>query len=238
MHSDLLTIDGGNTHLKLGWFQQGKLVQFKRLTSDSPLDEYLQPNQQVVLSNVGDPSLTERITSFGAQVFILNNSIRLPFKNMYKTPETLGIDRICNIAAVHDMYPQHHVLVLDLGTCIKMDFIHAEGIYEGGTISPGLALRYKSLHDYTATLPILSTTGNWGTIGTSTSESIQFGVMNSVRAELEFYISEFRFRFPNVKVVFTGGDAHYFDMGQKNSIFVDENLTLKGIYALYLSQFP
>jgi len=238
MHSDLLTIDGGNTHLKLGWFQEGKLVQFKRLTSDSPLDEYLHPNQQVVLSNVGDPALLERINSFGAEVFILHPSIRLPFENKYMTPETLGVDRLCNIAAVHHLYPQRNVLVLDLGTCIKMDFINAEGIYEGGTISPGLALRFKSLHDYTATLPILSTTRNWGTIGTSTSESIQYGVMNSVRAELEFYISEFRSRFQNVKVVFTGGDAHYFDMGQKNSIFVDENLTLKGIYALYLSQFP
>jgi hypothetical protein len=34
-------------------------------------------------------------------------------------------------------------------------------------------------------------------------------------------------------VVLTGGDTKHFDLGQKNGIFVHENLTLEGILALY-----
>jgi type III pantothenate kinase len=238
MHVDLVAIDGGNTHLKLGWFKGGSLVQFKRLENINLLRDYLIPQQRVAISNVGDPSLFDLIKRCANNIAVLDSSLRLPFESSYTTPETLGIDRICNIAAVHAMHPHENILVIDIGTCIKIDFIDAAAMYQGGTISPGLDLRFKSLHDYTAHLPLLQPTHSWQETGKSTKESIESGVMGSVRAELLYYIDHFRKRFDHVQVYLTGGGAHYFDLGQKNSIFVDENLTLKGIYALYLTQFP
>jgi pantothenate kinase type III len=75
-------------------------------------------------------------------------------------------------------------------------------------------------------------------VGSTTEASLHSGVMGSIAAEIKWRIEEYRERYEPLAVYITGGDAHYFDMGQKNSIFVDENLTLKGIYALYLFQHP
>ncbi|NDB34244.1 MAG: type III pantothenate kinase [Flavobacteriia bacterium] len=238
MSNQVIVIDGGNTHIKLGWFDHRILVRQLRVASLQSLSDLLNPQSMVVLANVGNDALTSCLQTLGCEIRKLSNTGKLPFESSYTTPETLGIDRICNIAAVHAMHPHENILVIDIGTCIKIDFIDAAAMYQGGTISPGLDLRFKSLHDYTAHLPLLQPTHSWQETGKSTKESIESGVMGSVRAELLYYIDHFRKRFDHVQVYLTGGGAHYFDLGQKNSIFVDENLTLKGIYALYLTQFP
>jgi type III pantothenate kinase len=126
---------------------------------------------------------------------------------------------------------------VDAGTCIKFDLINANSEYCGGSISPGIALRYRSLNEHTANLPLLSPAA-WELLGVSTEKSLHSGVMGSVVAEITWRLQEYRNLYETLTVYLTGGDAHYFDMGQKNSIFVDENLTLKGIYALYLFQNP
>jgi len=135
------------------------------------------------------------------------------------------------------LHPKQNVLVVDVGTCIKFDLLNANGEYCGGSISPGIGLRYRSLNDYTANLPLLSPS-NWQLVGSTTEASLHSGVMGSIAAEIKWRIEEYRNLYETLTVYLTGGDAHYFDMGQKNSIFVDENLTLKGIYALYLFQHP
>ena len=94
-------------------------------------------------------------------------------------------------------------------------------------------MRYRSLHEYTANLPLLHPT-TYSILGSNTDESIHSGVLGSVNAEVLWRIEKFNNRYEDILIYLTGGDAHYFDLGQKNSIFVDENLTLKGIYALYL----
>lgn len=236
MHVDLVAIDGGNTHLKLGWFMDGILTDVHRVDKLPHLEEKLSLTVPLAVANVGSFGLGNYLNEHGFTSVEITNALPLPFKHHYKTPTTLGIDRLCNMAAAQALHPNTDVLVMDLGTCIKIDFIDAHGVYQGGTISPGCSLRFKSLNDYTANLPLLTPEKSWELAGNSTQESLIFGIMGSVQAELEFYISAYSKKYQELIIYLTGGDAHYFDFGQKKSIFVDENLTLKGIYALYRFQ--
>jgi len=229
-------IDGGNTHLKLGWFMDGILTEVHRVDKLPHLEEKLSLTVPLAVANVGSFGLGNYLNEHGFTSVEITNAHPLPFKHHYKTPTTLGIDRLCNMAAAQALHPNTDVLVMDLGTCIKIDFIDAHGVYQGGTISPGCSLRFKSLNDYTANLPLLTPEKSWEIAGKSTQESLIFGIMGSVQAELEFYISAYSKKYQELIIYLTGGDAHYFDFGQKKSIFVDENLTLKGIYALYRFQ--
>ena len=232
----VFVLDGGNTHIKLGAFIGNQLVQTNRFHERASLGKHLSSEDIVVIANVGELQLQQDLIALGCQVYTVSNMNALPFSNAYKTPNTLGIDRLCNIAAVHQHHPSRNILVIDAGTCIKFDFIDALGTYHGGSISPGISLRYHSLHEHTSQLPLLNPTKAWDVIGMDTEGSIHSGVMGSVKAEINWRIEEFNNRYEDLIIYLTGGDAHYFDLGQKNDIFVDENLTLKGIYALYLHQ--
>ena len=232
----VFVLDGGNTHIKLGAFIGNQLVQTNRFHERASLGKCLSPEDMVVIANVGELQLQQDLIDLGCQVYTVSNMNPLPFSNAYKTPNTLGIDRLCNIAAAHQQHPSRNILVIDAGTCIKFDFIDALGTYHGGSISPGISLRYHGLHEHTSQLPLLNPTNAWNVIGTDTEGSIHSGVMGSVKAEINWRIEEFNNRYEDLIIYLTGGDAHYFDLGQKNDIFVDENLTLKGIYALYLHQ--
>lgn len=231
----VFVVDGGNTLFKLGTFVNHQLVETNRFQDFTALKKQLIAGDTVVIANVGEHQLQKELMALGCQVFIVTNMNPLPFINTYHTPKTLGIDRLCNVAAVHALHPKQNVLVVDAGTCIKFDLINANSEYCGGSISPGIALRYQSLNEHTANLPLLSPAA-WELLGVSTEKSLHSGVMGSVVAEITWRLQEYRNHYETLTVYLTGGDAHYFDMGQKNSIFVDENLTLKGIYALYLFQ--
>lgn len=235
--SKVFVLDVGNTHLKLGTFESHQLVQTKRFQDYAAMEKHLLAGDTVVIANVGELQLQKELMVLGCQVFTVTNMNPLPFINTYQTPKTLGIDRICNVVAALALHPKQNVLVVDVGTCIKFDLLNANGEYCGGSISPGIGLRYRSLNDYTANLPLLSPS-NWQLVGSTTEACLHSGVMGSIAAEIKWRIEEYRNLYETLTVYLTGGDAHYFDMGQKNSIFVDENLTLKGIYALYLFQHP
>ncbi len=233
----VFVIDGGNTHIKLGVFSLGNLTSVHRCSSVHEIGALLSPESTVVVANVGSPELYSECQGRGCEIYSLDPLGKLPFAHSYLTPESLGIDRLCNVAAVHALHPKQNVLVVDAGTCIKFDLINAERQYCGGSISPGLALRYLSLNEHTANLPLLAP-APWELIGKSTEESLHSGVMGSAQAEIHWRIQEFNNRYEDLIIYLTGGDALYFDLAQKNDIFVDENLTLKGIYALYLFQNP
>ena len=232
----IFVLDGGNTHIKLGTFVDHELIQTNRFQKRASLESYLSTGDIVVISNVGERQLQQDLIDIGCHVYTVSNMHTLPIANAYNTPSTLGIDRLCNIVAVHQNHPNRNSLVIDAGTCMKFDFIDGLGTYHGGSISPGISLRYQSLHEHTSQLPLLTPTAAWELLGTSSEGSIHSGVMGSVKAEINWRIEEFNNRYEDLIIYLTGGDLHYFDLGQKNDIFVDENLTLKGIYALHLFQ--
>lgn len=160
----------------------------------------------------------------------LNSSTPLPLTNKYKTPDTLGYDRIAAVVGAYTIFPERNVLVIDTGTAITYDVVTAKGEFLGGNIAPGMEMRFKALNKYTNKLPFLEAPEDeLNLIGESTSEAIQSGVINGICFEIEGFISSVMKEYPNLQVVLTGGDAKYFEKKVKSSIFVNLNLNIIGL---------
>ena len=156
-------------------------------------------------------------------------STPVPIGNAYLTPETLGRDRLAAAVGVSALYPARNVLIVDMGTAITIDLVSADGTFQGGVISPGIDMRLRALHEYTACLPLCEPTMEDRLIGRTTKEAITSGVMNSIRFEIEGYMERLYHDFEDLCVIFTGGDAKFFDKRIKNTIFAKCNPVFVGL---------
>jgi len=160
----------------------------------------------------------------------LDHHTPIPLINRYRTPDTLGYDRIAAAVGAYTIYPEKNVLVIDAGTAITYDLVTSGGEYLGGNISPGMAIRFKSLNKYTNRLPLLEPSiEEPPLLGSTTKEAIQSGIINGILFEIDGFIRDVSRLHPALKVVLTGGDAKYFEGKLKSSIFVDLNLNLIGL---------
>lgn len=230
---DLYIIDAGNSRLKIGTCNNGKLKGVKYFDDFKPLQNAFKSNIPIAVSSVLNFDFKKKIESLKNPIFWINHLVKLPFKINYLSPETLGIDRICNVVAISKTNEFTPRLSIDIGTCIKFDFLNAKNEYEGGSISPGLNLRYKSLNAFTHKLPFVNATSHPKLIGNSTDSAIQSGVQNGMKTEILGLINWYKGEYPDLFIYITGGDAHYFELAQKNVIFAVENLTLQGIIEIY-----
>ncbi len=165
----------------------------------------------------------------------IDNTTPVPIKNLYGTPETLGMDRLAAAVGASVMFPSQAVLIVDFGTAITFDIVTAEGEYLGGNISPGAKSRLRALHDYTSgTLPMCELPEEEAVFpAKNTKDAIRSGVVKGIVAEVKEYIKEVRERFgEDVKIIFTGGDAEYFAKRVKFPIFVASELVLYGLNAI------
>lgn len=231
-----LIIDVGNTLIKFAVFQEDELVD-KMIVAFSEIDR----TQKNILKN--HPKITKCIlASVGKlseeviinlkkhyQVLILDSNLKFPFHNSYKTPTTLGVDRMALVAASVKQYPNKDILIIDAGSCITYDFINQQNEYLGGAISPGIRLRYKSLHNFTANLPLLETEMPETLIGDSTTGAIHSGVVHGIIKEIDGIIDEYQERYSDLTVILTGGDGNFLSKQLKNSIFANSNFLLEGL---------
>lgn len=147
----------------------------------------------------------------------------------YATPETLGRDRVAAAVGASVLYPNRDVLIVDFGTALTMDYLSADGVFHGGSISLGVTNRFRALHEYTASLPLVEPTEVEQLFGNSTKTAIAQGVMNSVQFELEGYIARMAEKKADFCIIFTGGEAKYFVKRIKNTIFAEPNLVFCGL---------
>ena len=160
----------------------------------------------------------------------LDHATSIPLENRYRTPDTLGYDRIAAAVGAYTICPGKNVLVIDAGTAVTYDIVTSKGEFLGGNISPGLDIRFKSLNKYTNRLPHLERPEEKPPLlGGSTREAIQSGIVNGLLFEMDGFIGAISQNHPNLQVVLTGGDAKYFVGKLKSSIFVDLNLNLIGL---------
>jgi type III pantothenate kinase len=236
----ILTIDVGNTNVKVAVFKQFNLVdkfvfQKNNFQNNFQIIFKKHPNHtKSVLSSVS--MLDEKDSVWlknQIEVIEINAYSNFPFKNEYTTPNTLGIDRRVLASGAVLQYPNQNVLIIDAGTCVTYDFITNKKEYLGGAISPGLRLRYQALNDYTAKLPLLGNNLPDNFIGNSTNQSIHSGVVNGLCYEIEGFISEFSVKNEQFTIILTGGDAIFLANRLKSTIFADENFLLKSLHQLY-----
>lgn len=231
-----LIIDVGNTKAKIAIFSRNRLlrkdsVNHKKLRSilRSWLKQYTNLNKAIIASvgPVKDEDFDYLPDSI--QKLVLSSDTPLPFKNLYKTPKTLGDDRVALIAAAALHYSNKNVLVIDAGSCITFDFKNDRNEYLGGAISPGIRLRYEALHNFTANLPLLEARLPKNYIGGSTQASMHSGVMHGIINEIDGVINTYRENWSDLTVILTGGDAKTLSKRLKNSIFANPNFLLIGL---------
>jgi type III pantothenate kinase len=161
-------------------------------------------------------------------VHVLSHHTKLPFKNEYETPETLGPDRIAVVAGAFHMYPGRNVLIIDAGTAVTYDYLAGKS-YLGGNISPGLSMRFKALHRFTGKLPLGSTLEKYYSPGKNTLEAVTAGVTDGLIYEINEYIRLFQEKNIDFMVVLTGGDSGYLKDKISYKINYQPDLVLAGL---------
>ena len=230
-----LIIDVGNTRVKAAIFHEDALQAGHHFLLEDFIEEVgefagLYPVKKAIISSVGRLSEEQaRSVQLRFPTIILSHTTPLPFSNDYGTPHTLGVDRIALVAAFAKAYPKKNGLIIDAGTCITYDYITAEGSYKGGAISPGLRLRYETLNNLTANLPLLEKQLPQSIIGTTTNEAIHSGVVNGVLLEMDGAINHYKEHYNVEIVIITGGDAEFLAKRLKNSIFAHSKFLLEGL---------
>ena len=234
-----LAIDVGNTLTKVALFQNSDLKElhtfenFNLNNLKQILWELEGKDNKVTYSIISSvkkyDSEIKKFLSKNYYFIELFSKISLPVTIMYKTPETLGNDRIAGICGASATFPGENILVIDAGTCVTFDFIDKEKNYFGGGISPGIDIRFKALNTFTGNLPLVNRADNFDLIGSSTTESIRSGVLNGILAEIEGIIWRYKGEFGQLRIIFTGGDTIFFDKRLKNDIFALPNLVLIGL---------
>jgi type III pantothenate kinase len=230
-----LCIDQGNTRTKIGIFDQDKLVDF-RIFDEFGIKEMAEISSAYQINACILSSVVVNDESFLAQlkfhldgVIILSDKTPVPVDNRYATPETLGKDRLAVVVGASYLKPDTDLLVVDAGTAITYDFIDANKVYWGGNIAPGIDLRFRSLHEFTQKLPLVSPRVDIPFLGTDTESAIISGVIYGVVSEIDGYINHLKIKYPKLSVFLTGGSIFYFDRKLKNAIFAERNLVLIGL---------
>jgi type III pantothenate kinase len=221
-----LVIDIGNSRTKLALFEGKSLVKLdkvEKLNLDI-LSQYFQNSDitHSIISSVNDEiSILEDFLKEKTEYVRFSAFLPSGIINNYKSPNTLGLDRLAGILGAKALFPNRNCLVIDAGTCITYDVIDKNGVYEGGSISPGLNMRLKAMHKFTGRLPEVALKDYPDWQGYDTQSAMLSGVVNGAMAEIKGFIETYNSKYPELEVVLCGGDAIFFDYRLKNSIFAD-----------------
>ncbi len=232
-----LCLDFGNTRLKAGVFKNGSFIEEVSFENDS-LDtissvvQKYNPNKTILASVIDHNTEIESYLSTKTNFHKLSSNSKLNFTIAVGKSETIGTDRLALMAAACSEFPGKNNLIIGIGTCITYNFINTASQFLGGSISPGMDMRFKAMHDYTAKLPLVSSDRNLPLIGYDTKTNLQSGVIFGIANEINGFIEKYNEKYGNFNAVLTGGDAPYFASQLKSRIFADINFLYKGLYAL------
>ena len=232
-----LILDVGNSLLKIALFKKSELIQKFKFSENYKrnIEDIISKNNVThsIISNVGriDDSIIN-ILKESTNLLLVSNQLKIPFKNLYKSKNTLGQDRLALVSAAAFNFPNENVLIVDVGSCITYDFKNNNNEYLGGGISPGISMRFKSLNTFTSNLPLIDFDSIYQLIGNNTKNSINSGVINGTISEINGIIQQYCEEFKNIRIILTGGDSNFLLKRIKNSIFADQNFLLVGLNKL------
>jgi type III pantothenate kinase len=233
-----ITVDVGNTSVKAAIFEGDELLDRFSFSTEAELKSFLEnfSGRNVIISSVSREAaeIGSWIKADGVTVITLSPWLSLPVRNMYKTPETLGMDRLAGACGAKALFPLDDCLVVDIGTCIKYDFVDSRSVYHGGAISPGLTMRFKAMNAFTARLPLVELNEQPDLIGNTTRSCLQSGVFYGMAEEINGIIGNYKEKFPGLRAILTGGDSHFFENKLKASIFASPELVLRGLNSILL----
>jgi type III pantothenate kinase len=231
-------IDIGNTRVKLGSFEKGKLVSVSYFEAE-PVRNFYQNLTQPSLGNCILSSVTpvpDHVVNYirgKSRTFVLlSDKTPLPIKNKYKTPDTLGNDRLALAVGARYLYPEKPCLVISAGTCITYNLIDKKGNFLGGAISPGLQMRFRAMHEFTAKLPLISPPEKVNPIGGNTEEAMSAGVIHGIAGEIERFTALAKQQYADICIILSGGDSQYLADKIETEADVVADLALFGLYEI------
>ncbi len=232
-----LCFDFGNTRLKCAVFENREFIEERVLenagntTIQELIDQY-KPDKSILSSVINHPPEIEALLARHTNFHKLGYASKLPLTAPVSKPETIGADRLALVAAAVDLFPNQHNLAIGLGTCITYNFINRSHEFLGGSISPGMTMRFRAMHEQTALLPIISAEHNFPMVGFDTKTNLLSGVILGISKEIDGIIEAYALKYNNFNVLLTGGDMGFFVPHLKNKIFADPYLIYKGLYAI------
>lgn len=231
-----LCLDFGNTRLKMALFDGDELKETVILRDAvKDLAEYLaahRPHKSILSSVVNHPAEVEQLLAQKTNFHKLSNQSKLLIDIPVGKPETVGADRLAIAAATVFLFPNQNNLAIGLGSCITYNFINQQHQLLGGSISPGIEMRFRSMHEYTALLPLVQADWNVPLVGYDTKTNLQSGVVLGIAKEIDGMIEAYAERYGNFNVLLTGGDLGLLQSHLKSKIFADPHLIFKGLYAI------
>ena len=235
--STTICFDFGNSRFKAAIFKAAELDEIVVLEDASiptlkSLVEKYKPSKTILSSVIHHDQAIETYLAEIAPFHLIGPNTKLNFTTPVGKPETIGADRIALCAAAVHMYPNRHTLAISLGTCITYNFINNTHEFLGGSISPGMQMRFRSMHEQTALLPLIKPTKDFPLVGYDTKTNLLSGVVWGMAAEINGIIEAYEGKYSNFNVLLTGGDLSYFVPRLKKRIFADPNLIFKGLYAI------
>ena len=234
-----LIIDIGNTCCKWAIYTEDHLLTVRTSTEFTPelvgriLGEF-RGIKEAILSSVRDfPNECRDLLAEYTDFFIeLSHTTPVPIVNRYKTPQTLGLDRLAAAVGAGALYPGKPVLVIDAGTAITIDLLSPANEFLGGNISPGIETRFKALRQFTGKLPLVTLADEFEKLGTDTNSAIRAGVQQGVIFELHAYIRQYSGEYPELIILLTGGHATFLKKHLPPPVRLAENLTLTGLHRI------
>jgi len=232
-----LCFDFGNTRLKCAVFANDTFKEEVVLQDDTTetIEKLLlqyKPAKSILSSVIDHNVAVEDVLAQRTKFHKLTNTSKLPVTLAVNKPETIGADRLALIVAAAHLYPNQHTLVIGLGTCVTYNFINKFGQFLGGAISPGLEMRFRAMHEFTAKLPLAAPDSNVPLIGYDTRTNLQSGVILGMSREIDGTIDEYALKYSNFNALLTGGDMTFFAPHLKKKIFANPYLIYNGLYAI------
>jgi type III pantothenate kinase len=232
-----LCLDFGNTRLKWAVFSEGKLSHSGQFGEslmeelENCLDIYM-PDRSILSSVINHTDALVELLSRKTLFHKLDHLSRVPVTTPVGKPETIGADRLALVVAASHYFPEKNNLVIGLGSAITYNYINRFHQFIGGSISPGMEMRFRSLQAFTAKLPLVKPHWNFPLAGYDTKTNIQSGVIFGIAKEIDGVIEAYEERYENLNVLMTGGDARYFKSFLKKTITEDPELIFKGLYVI------
>ena len=232
-----LCFDFGNTRKKVAVFNKNEMTKAIGLDDDATttiqsLIDLYKPHKSILSSVVDHNAAIEKILADKTKFHKLNHLTKLPFTTPVGKPETIGADRLALCAAAVHYYPDKHNLVIGMGSCVTYNFINKYHEFLGGAISPGMEMRLKAMHHFTAKLPLVKADSNVPLIGYDTTTNLLTGAVLGLAKEMDGFVDAYKEKFGNFNVLLTGGDLVHLAYHLKNKIFADPDLIFKGLYAI------
>lgn len=230
-----LVFDIGNTDVKWATFEGRTATANGRWADADPMPAQVAahvPEAAAVLM-----AASGRVPAELEGLPLLDADTPLPLRIAYRTPRTLGHDRVADACGATALFPGRDCLVVDAGTCITVDFVSADGTYHGGAIMPGVQMNLQALHTFTDKLPLVSIDGidRSPLLGRTTEESIVAGTLGATMLALAGYVAAYRQKCPELQVVLTGGGAKLLTGGGTAGWHIEPLLTLRGLNEILLT---